>query len=341
MNFASDNWAGALGSVADAVVRGNVGVAPAYGDDAVSAESALTFGRVFEAAPEVHFVATGTAANALSMAALSRPSGQVVVSDVAHLETSEFAATEFLTGMKLLTVPTVDGRIALADLERTLAGPAGGGPSGPMVALSLTNATESGTVYRPDEIAALAGLAHEAGLAVHLDGARFANAVAATGATPAELTWKAGVDIMSFGATKNGAIGAEAILVFTPGLAPDLKVWRHRTGHVVSKARYIAAQFEACFADDAWLVAARHANQMADRLREGLRGAARLGWQSEANEVFAILPAATAARLRAAGATFYDWPVAGAGSGEVGVRLVTSFATASDEVDRFLALIRT
>ena len=341
MNFASDNWAGVLEPVLDAVLRCNIGVAPAYGDDAATAAAVAAFGRVFEVATEVHFVATGTAANALSMAALSRPAGQVVVSDVAHLETSEFGATEYLTGMKLLTVPTADGRITPADLERTLAGPAGGGPAGPLVALSLTNATESGTVYRPDEVAALAARAHAAGLAVHLDGARFANAVAATGATPAELTWKAGVDIMSFGATKNGAMGAEAILVFTPGIAPDLKVWRHRTGHVASKARFIAAQFQAWFADDAWLVAARHANHMADRLREGLRATARLGWESEANEVFAILPSPTVARLRAAGATFYDWPVAGAGAGEQGVRLVTSFATASDEVDRFLALIGT
>src|SRR5690606_27431476 len=199
--------------------------------------------------------------------------------------------------------------------------------------------------YRPQEIAALAEIAKIREMAVHLDGARFANAVAATGASPAELTWKSGVDIMSFGGTKNGCLGAEAIIVFSHGLVPDLPLIRQRAGQVMSKARFVAAQFEGYFADGAWLRAARHANEMARRLAEGIRArtsttnSARLAWDSEANEVFAILPRATIRRLREEGAMFHEWPAHGVGPGEDCVRLVTSFATSEAEVYRFVSLI--
>jgi threonine aldolase len=209
------------------------------------------------------------------------------------------------------------------------------------VALTLTNATECGTVYAPDAIGALAALAKARSMAVHIDGARFANAVAATGATPAALTWKAGADLMSFGGTKNGCLGAEAIIVFEPGRFPDLRTIRQRAGHVVSKARFVAAQFEGYLEDGGWLKTAAHANAMAARLSAGLRGstAARLAWDSEANEVFPILPKSTIVRLREAGAMLYEWPVDGADPDEDCVRLVTSFATTEAEVDRFVSLL--
>jgi threonine aldolase len=341
VNFASDNWAGALPSVLEAMARHNGGVAPAYGNDSVTAAVTRQFGEIFEREVEVHFVATGTAANSLAMLALARPGGLVFCSSEAHLHSAEYGATEFLTGMKLVTVAAEAGRLSPASLEATLAAYPAGGRTGPAAVLTLTNATECGTTYTPGEVAALAELARARDMAVHLDGARFANAVAATGAAPAELTWKAGVDVMSFGATKSGAIGAEAIIVFSPDRVRDVQLIRQRAGHVVSKARFVAAQFDGYFADDAWLAAAHHANQMAARLATGLRrsNTARLAWESTANEVFAILAKETIARLRAAGATLYEWPVAWVGADEDCVRLVTSFQTTTDEVERLVSLL--
>jgi threonine aldolase len=341
VNFASDNWAGALPAVMDAVVRHNGGQATAYGGDALTAAIARRFSEIFETEVEVHFVATGTAANSLSMAALARPGGLVFCTAQAHVHNDEYNATEFLTGMKLVPMPTPDGLLTPDALADALATYPSGGRTGPAVALTITNATECGTVYGPAEISVLADQAKARDMAVHVDGSRFANAVAATGATPAALTWKAGVDIMSLGGTKSGCVGADAIVVFEPGRFPDIGVIRQRAGHVVSKARFVAAQFEGYFADHAWLVAARHANAMAARLSEGIRRApnARLAWDSTANEVFPILPKATVTRLEEAGATLYEWPANGLGASETCVRLVTSFATTEHEVQSFLALL--
>ncbi|HHY51562.1 MAG TPA: low specificity L-threonine aldolase [Alphaproteobacteria bacterium] len=345
MNFASDNWAGALPGVMEAVTRRNSGFAPAYGGDEATASVAGMFREIFETNLEVHFVATGTAANSLAMAALARPGGLVFCSSDAHIHTDEYGATESLTGMKLVPVAGRAGKIDAEGLTAALAQYPHGGRSGPAVALTLTNATECGTVYRPDDIARLAEIAKIREMAVHVDGARFANAVAATGASPAELTWKVGVDVMSFGGTKNGCLGAEAIVVFTHGLLPHLPVIRQRAGQVMSKARFVAAQFEGYFADGAWLGAARHANEMARRLAEGIRArtsttnGARLAWDSEANEVFAILPRTTIQRLRQEGAVFHEWPAQGLGPSEDCVRLVTSFATSEAEIYRFVSLI--
>jgi threonine aldolase len=340
MNFASDNWAGALPSVMEVVNRHNTGFAQAYGGDDVTAAVDRTFAEIFETEVEVHFVATGTAANSLSMLALARAGGTVLCSAEAHLHTDEYGATEFLTGMKLQAIPAVAGKILPDALSAAIA-QAEGGRGGPLVALTFTNATECGTTYTPGEIAALTALAKARRMAIHLDGARFGNAVAATGATPAALTWKAGVDIMSFGATKNGCMGAEAILVFNRDIAHELKIIRQRAGHVVSKARFVAAQFEGYFANGAWLASAGHANLMAARLTAGIKksNTARLAWESTANEVFPVLPKPTIARLRSKGAMLYEWPAPGIGLDEDCVRLVTSFETTEAEVDQFLALL--
>ena len=341
MNFASDNWAGATAAVMAAIARHNEGFAPAYGNDPVTEAIDRRFAEIFETDVEVHFVATGTAGNALSMAAIARPGGLVFCSADAHIHNDEYGATESLTGMKLVTVPSPTGRMSPELLAATLAGYPEDARAGIAVALTLTNATECGTVYSPAETAALASLAKARGMAVHLDGARFANAVAATGASPAELTWKAGVDLMSFGGTKNGCLGAEAILVFAPDKVRDLPILRQRAGHVVSKARFVAAQFEGYFENENWLQTAAHANAMAARLSDGLRKSnmARLAWDSSANEVFPILPKGALVWLREAGAMFHEWPTTGLRSDEDCVRLVTSFATTPDEVDRFLALL--
>ncbi len=340
MNFASDNWAGALPSVIEAVTRHNGGFARAYGGDEVTAAVTRTFREIFETDLDIHFVATGTAANSLSMTALTRPGGVVFCSSEAHLHNDEYNATEFLTGMKLWPVAAPAGKMTPDTLNAAIAKLASG-RFGPPTALTLTNATECGTTYSSAEVGALAAIAKASGMAVHVDGARFGNAVAATRESPAALTWKAGVDIMSFGATKNGAMGAEAILVFNRERAADVQLIRQRAGHVVSKARFVAAQFEGYFAGGAWLAAAGHANLMAARLSAGIEKSnkARLAWTSTANEIFPVIAKAEVPRLREAGAMFYEWPAEGLAANEECLRLVTSFETTADDVDGFLALL--
>ncbi|MDB5506108.1 MAG: L-threonine aldolase [Devosia sp.] len=350
MNFASDNWAGITDAVMGALIRANGDFAPAYGNDTVSARVTARFSELFETDVEVHFVATGTAANALSLAAATVPGGLIFCTTEAHVTTDEFGATEFYTnGMKLISVATRAGLMQLEALEATLRRYPKGGRFGHPTLLTVTQATECGTVYPLDHLRALTRQARAAGLTVHMDGARFGNAVAALDATPAELTWKSGVDIMSFGASKNGCLGAEAIIVFGPGRFPHLATLRQRAGHVVSKARFVAAQFEAYLDADNWLKTARHANAMAARLRHGIAssGTARLGWDSEANEVFPIVAKPTIARLKAAGAQFYDWDATSLpentrlGDDEDLIRLVASFATRPDEVDHFIEVLNT
>lgn len=341
VNFASDNWAGVTPEVMAALARANEGFAKAYGEDALTGSVTRRFAEVFEHEVEVWFTATGTAANSLSLAAAGRPGGVVFCSDEAHIHSDESGATEFQSGgMKLMPIAGTHGVVAPADLAAALAKHPPGWRSLP-VALSLTNVNESGMVYGPAEIAALSAVARSRGVAVHIDGARFANAVAATGATPAELTWKAGVDFMSFGGTKNGCWAAEAIVVFSPDRLRDLAERRQRAGHTFSKSRFIAAQFEAYLENDNWLRWAGHANGMADRLRAGIRqsGKGRLAWENAANEVFAVIGKGALERVLAAGGMAYHWPGAEVATDEVLVRLVTSWATRADEVERFLGML--
>jgi len=347
VNFASDNWAGATPEVMAALARANEGFAPAYGGDALTAKVTDLFAEVFEHEVEVWFVGTGTAANSLGLSGLSVPGGVVFAAGEAHVNSDESNAFEFQSGgMKIIGLPSPDGRLVAADLAAALTRHPDGGRTVP-VALSLTNATEWGTVYAPAQVAELAAVAKSRGLAVHIDGARFGNAVAATGATPAELTWKSGVDFMSFGATKNGAWAAEAIVSFRPGKFAGMEQRRQRAGQVFSKARFVAAQFEGYFAEGAWLKRAGHANAMAERLRVGLRRSnrARLAWESQINEVFAVVPAEVLAAVRATGGSMHEWSADAAaedrrpGDGEVVVRMVTSWATSGDEVDGVLGLL--
>ncbi len=338
MQFASDNWSAVTPAVAAALDRANAGHSPAYGDDPLTARVVERFREVFEREVRVHFVTSGTAANVLCLQAVARPAGLVVCTEQAHLHADEYNGPEFFTGMKLVPIPTVDARLTPASLAAGLAGLLPASQRGPVAALSLTNATEHGTVYTAAEVGELAAIAKANGAAVHVDGARFANAVAATGDSPADLTWRAGVDLMSFGGTKNGCWAAEAIVVFDPAAYPDLVVLRQRAGHGLSKQRFIAAQYEGYLGDDAWLRTASHANAMAARLQEGLATspAVRLGWRSRANELFPTVSAATATGLRDGGATFHTWEERG---DDVVIRMVTSFATTEQEVDGFLALL--
>lgn len=344
MNFASDNWSGATDAVIAALARHRDGFAPAYGNDAVTGAVEQRFNELFEREVAVYFVGSGTAANALSMAAAARPAGLIFCSQSAHLYHDEMGASEFFTGgMRLIPVRTRNGLIMPEALAEALARFPQGNRTGVPAILSLTQASELGTVYQAGQIGALAEMARRSGMVVHMDGARFANAVAALGVAPAELTWQAGIDVMSFGGTKNGCWAADAIVVFSPERLGDVATLRQRAGHLASKARFAAAQFEGYLEDGNWLRTARHANVMARRLADGIAhsGTARLGWEPQANEVFAVLPKTRIAALRAAGATFYEWPPEGIEirPEEELVRLVTSFATSGEEVENFVGML--
>jgi threonine aldolase len=345
MNFVSDNLVGASRPVLDAIVRANDGAVPAYGFDPISKRVEATFGTVFERDVAVFPVTTGTAANALAVAAAVPPWGLAISHREAHVIDDECGAPEFFThGAKLAGLPGAGAKIAPETLSAYLASLPNHVKQMPPKLLSISQVTECGTVYTLDEIRTLSAVCRQYGLALHMDGARFANALVALGCTPAEMTWKAGVDILSFGGTKNGCLMAEAVVVFDPALAESLAYQRKRAGQVVSKSRLIAAQFEAYFAEDHWYANARHANRMAKLLAEGLAGlpGVRLAWPAEANEVFPIVPRALEEALRAAGAAFHTWTDGSLAEenrlrgDERVIRLVMSFATAEEEVRRFL-----
>lgn len=347
MDFASDNWAGASPRVRDALAAACNGVRPAYGNDDATKALQARFAEIFEHEVAMFLVPTGTAANSLALAALCPPYGAVLAHRHAHVVEDECGAPEFFTaGAKLVGVAGPLGKLtpeSVAAAAEPFAASNGRAPLGS--ALSITQATEFGTVYTPSEIAAVCDAARHAGLPVHMDGARFTNALVHLNASPAEVTWRSGVDVLSFGGTKNGALMAEAVLFFNVERAGHFARRRQRGGHTVSKARLIADQFLALLADGHWLDLARHANAMAARLAEGLAALGhRVPWPVEANEVFPVLPADTIARLREAGARFYEWPAlempadAMPREGEAMVRLVASFATSEGEVERLIAL---
>jgi threonine aldolase len=346
MNFASDNAAGIAPEILNAIVQANDGSALAYGRDEWTRRVEAKFADLFEHEVAVFLVPTGTAANALALAHLTPPWGAVLCHEEAHIATDECGAPEFFGGgIKLVGLAGEACKIAPATLQRALEHGQWGGPHhvSPAV-LSLSQSTEAGTIYRPAELKQLADIAHARGLAVHVDGARIGNALARLNASPAQATWQAGVDAMSFGATKGGALAAEAVLFFDPARGANMPERRKRGGHLVSKHRFAAAQIDAYLADALWLKLARQANAMADRLAAGLAAAGLAPvWPVEANEVFVALPPPIDARLKAAGASYYPW-ITGALPGGLALppdrvlaRLVTSFATSADEVDRFVA----
>ena len=320
--FRSDNTHGCVPEILEAIVRAATGTVTSYGGDPFTQRLRERFSELFETEVEVFPVITGTAGNALSIAA-AKPD-RVVCHEDAHILRDEDGSVELLSGAKLVPVAGAYGKLHPEDL-----------PLQPGCCLSLTNATEAGTVYSPEEVGALSEVARRYGVAVHLDGARFANAVASLECAPADLTWRAGVDILSFGATKNGAFGAEAIVVFRRELAAELAPRHHRSGHRPSKMRLLSAQLEAYVTDDLWLRNARHTNAMARRLRDGVANAAEVVMPVDANIVFLRLPPARATRMREEGYTFLDWP----SLGENVCRLVCGFSTTAADVDALLAAI--
>jgi len=345
MNFASDNTAPVAPDILDAIVEASRGYARGYGNDDWTRSVERRLSEIFERDVAAFLVPTGTAANALALAQVSPPWGVVLCHAESHIATDECGAPEFFGhGLKLEGLTGQGGKITPEVLQAALAGYGGHSPH-QMVpsALSITQASEAGTIYRTNDIATLAELAHRRSLAVHMDGARFANALVRLNATPAEMTWRCGVDVLSFGATKGGALAAEAVIFFGPRAAAFFGERRKRGGHLLSKHRFIAAQFLAYLADDRWLILARHANAMADRLADGLIdvGLSPI-WPIEANLVFVILPRALDAKLKAAGADYYvrSSQNLDVGADKVLVRLVTSFATTEQDIERFVNLCK-
>jgi threonine aldolase len=340
-SFASDNVAPAAPEVMAALARVNHGTVHSYGDDPETRRLVELARRTFETELAIHPVATGTAANALALAVLSPPYGGIYCHDIAHVNTDECGAPEFYTGgAKLLPLGTPDGKLRAAQLAAPIAHAREMGVHHVApAAVSISQATEWGTVYQLGELRELTAAAHAHGLSVHMDGARFANAVAHLGCTPAEASWKCGIDVLSFGATKNGALAAEAVIFFRPELARDFELRRKRAGQLWSKLRYMSAQLTALLADDLWLRHGRHANALASRLAQGLqqRGV-ELVQTVEANEIFAVLPLPRITALRAQGFEFYEWPAARADRQPV-VRLVTAYDMAESDVDALLAAI--
>lgn len=350
MNFASDNIVGASPQVMQALAGANDGAMAAYGADEITKRVKARFNEIFEREVSVFFVTTGTAANALALSAAVPPYGLCVCHREAHVIDDECGAPEFfMHGAKLIGLPGVGAKLSAADVATYLRGLPKSAKQMPPKALSISQVTEGGLVYSLEEIGALGAVCREHGLALHMDGARFANALVASGVSPADMTWKQGVDILSFGGTKNGCLMAEAIVVFKPELAEAMDYRAKRAGQVVSKGRLISAQFEGYFANDHWYANARHANRLAKVLSDGLirLPGVRLGWATEANEVFAIIPKTLDKALKDAGVFYHPWTELSlpddvrVGPDEVLVRLVLSFASREEDVAKVLEIAGT
>ncbi len=335
MNFRSDNTAPAAPEIIAALTRVNEGAAAAYGEDQWSKRLDETFSALFEREVRVFTVASGTAANAISVASLSPPWGAVLCHREAHIECDECGAAEFYSGgAKLVLMEGDEAKISPMALKEAVARNERGIHSVTPAAVSVSQTTERGGVYSPSEISMIGRAAKDAGLGVHMDGARFANAVAALGAKPSDITWRAGVDLLSFGATKNGAIAAEAIVCFDMQRAEEVARRRKRSGHLFSKGRFVAAQLLAYLENDLWLTLARRSNAQAAKLAEA--AAPYLSHAAPSNQVFIKPGDAALAALRVGGAEFYDWGPKGGGE----ARLVVSWNQSDADVEKMCALLK-
>ncbi|MEM1376663.1 MAG: beta-eliminating lyase-related protein [Pseudomonadota bacterium] len=346
----SDNWSGAHPNIVSAMVDANEGAWKSYGLSDREKALEQTFCEIFEIDLRVYLCASGTAANALGIAAMSRPGDVLYTHTEAHVRVDECGAPIFLSpGLQIEPVAGSFGKINPFALQAATDTTAGGGlNAGRVGGLSITQATEAGTVYSLSEIDELVGIMRNArpNAPIHMDGARFANALAALQATPAEMTWKRGVDILSFGATKNGCWCAEVILVFNSTFAEHMDYLRKRAGHLVSKMRFMTAQFEAYFRDDLWLTLAKQANNRASQIAEAVNNAPdiRIAWDCEINEVFAVMPAQKLNALVARGIHCALWQPPTAersivNENEVMVRFVASWATSDSEIEQFERLL--
>ena len=339
MNFLSDNISRIAPRILDAIAAANSGVAAAFGGDELTARVERRISGIFEHDVKVLLVVTGTAANALSLAAMVSPQGTIICHHYSHIVEEEASTLEvFSGGTRLLGVAGAHGKLTTASVVALLSRGFGAiGHGRRSAAISLSQATEAGTVYRPAEIGEIAEVARRHGLGVHVDGARFANAVAFLDVSPADLSWRAGVDILTVGASKNGALAVEAVICFNPQYADALSHLCKSSGHLVAKMRFLSAQLEAYFADDFWLRQACHANQAAQRLASGLSGLpnANISHPIEANEVFVALPESVLSGLESLGHHFHRWGDESEGQ----IRLVTNWDTNLADVDAFAGAV--
>ena len=333
-SFASDNNAGVHPEVLQAIAEANQGHAVGYGDDAWTQSAIGKFKRQFGPDIEVFMVFNGTAANCLSLKALTNSYHAVICAEAAHIYTDECGAPEKFTGCKLIPIPTRDGKLTVESVRHACHGIGDQHHVQPRV-ISITQATEVGTVYKPHEIRALAGFAHERGMFLHVDGARIANAAASLGQTLRQATRDLGVDVLSFGGTKNGALGAEAVVFFDNKLGQDFLYLRKQGMQLASKMRFISAQFDALLAGDLWLKSAQHANRMARLLQKHLREIpqVKIVYKVEANGVFVRIPRKAIARLLKR-YFFYVW-----NEEQSVVRWMCSFDTTEQDVKQFVRFV--
>lgn len=334
-SFASDNNAGVDPEVLEAIARANQGHVVGYGEDVYTRSAEALFRKHFGEAVEVFFVFNGTAANCLSLKAVTDSYHAVVCAEAAHIYVDECGAPEKFLGSKLVPVPTENGKLTVEAVRSRYHGIGVQHHVQPRV-ISITQATEAGTVYQPEEVASLSRFAHDHGMFLHVDGARIANAAASLGAGLREVTGDLGVDVLSFGATKNGALGAEAVVFFRPELAANFKFYRKQGMQLASKMRFLAAQFEALLGSDRWLRNAQHSNRMAQLLKQGVSKIpqVKIVYEVEANAVFAQVPRHRIRQLQDR-YFFYVWNEA-----ESVVRWMCSWNTTEQDVEEFLEFIR-
>jgi len=334
--FSSDNVTGACPEVMDAIIAANDGIVESYGNDKWSLNLQKKLSEIFETDVVVFPVVSGTAANALALSVLSPVFGKIFCNELSHINTDECGAPEFFSGgAKLVTMTSDDGKINAKDLGQNIRGTGNVHLSQP-AAVSITQACETGTVYQLEEIKSIAETAHEHGLKVHMDGARFANAIVSLNVSPAEMTWKSGVDVLSFGGTKNGCLTAEAVVFFKPELVGNFSYLHKRSGQLLSKMRFISAQLEAYISNDVWLRNARNANSMAKLLSEGFAKFPdiKLAYTTQSNEVFVHLPSSIIDLLNAKGYNVSEDELDGKS-----VRFVTAWNTVSDDIEKLLSAI--
>ena len=333
VKFASDNVAGACPEVLDAIIKANDGDSTPYGNDQISTELQDKFSEIFEKDVIVFPTASGTAANALALATMTPSFGNVYCHKLSHINTDECGAPEFYTGGgKLVTLNGVKGKITAEELDQAISGKGIVHHTQPS-SVSITQVCETGEVYQLDEIKKISEVTHKHNLSIHMDGARFANALVSLNVTPAEMTWKSGIDVLSFGATKNGCIAAEAIIFFKKDLVGNVAFLMKRAGHLLSKMRFVSAQLDAYISNDVWLRNAKHANKMGKKLSDGLKDHSdiNLAYPTEANEVFATFPRNKIDHLNSEGYQINEdeW------DGKA-VRLVAAWNTQDADVDHLL-----
>lgn len=337
MNFSSDNTTPIAPEILQALIDNNKDDAHAYGNDDHTLGLSKKFSDLFETKVWAYPVITGTAANCLALSTITPPYGAIYCHEESHINSSEGTAPAFFThGAKLIDLPGEDGKLHPLTLKKHLSKDWQSDIHKPRpAALSLTQATECGTIYDCDELQELCHIAHHHDLKTHMDGARFANALVSLDCTPAEMTWKSGIDVLCFGATKNGAMGAEIVLFFNEELAKNFEYIRKSTGHLLSKLKFVSVQLEASLKDNRWLNYAKHANKMAKKLYENLKSIPDVEflYKVSANELFIHTPETVIEALIKDGFHFYKWPLS---HNKTAIRLVCSFNTKQKDVDLFI-----